>query len=133
MALETGTYISDLVATNPTSADAKSQGDDHLRLIKSALKNTFTAITGAVTATQAEINRLSGLLSTTEELNILHGLTKTTAELNDATTKTYVDSVAMSTALPGQSGNAGKFVTTNGTLASWQDLTPTLHAVALYF
>ena len=133
MALETGTYISDLVVTNPTSADAKSQGDDHLRLIKSALKNTFTAITGTVTATQAEINRLSGLLSTTAELNILHGVTKTTAELNDATTKTYVDSVAMSTALPGQSGNAGKFVATNGTLASWQDLTPTLHAIALYF
>lgn len=133
MALETGTYISDLVVTNPTAADAKSQGDDHLRLIKSALKNTFTAITGAITVTQIEINKLSGLLSTTAELNILHGVTKTTAELNDAATKTYVDSVAMSTALPGQAGNAGKVITTNGSLASWQDLTPQLHAVALYF
>ena len=33
MALETGTYISDLVATNPVASDAKSQGDDHIRLI----------------------------------------------------------------------------------------------------
>lgn len=42
MALESGTYVSDLVPTNPSgAADPKSQGDDHLRLIKSVLKNTF--------------------------------------------------------------------------------------------
>jgi hypothetical protein len=34
MALETGSYPSDFVLTNPTSGDPKSQGDDHLRLIK---------------------------------------------------------------------------------------------------
>ena len=33
MGLETATYISQLVATNPTSSDPVSQGDDHLRLI----------------------------------------------------------------------------------------------------
>lgn len=41
----------------------------------------------------------------------------------DLTTKDYVDSLvtatAFSSALPTQSGNAGKFVTTNGTSASW--------------
>jgi len=41
MALETGTYISDLTATNPTATDPKSEGDDHLRLIKSTIKATF--------------------------------------------------------------------------------------------
>lgn len=41
MGLETGTYISDLVTTNPISGDSKSVGDDHLRLIKSVLKTTF--------------------------------------------------------------------------------------------
>lgn len=41
MGLETGTYISDLVTTNPISTDAKSVGDDHLRLLKSVLKTTF--------------------------------------------------------------------------------------------
>ena len=133
MALETGTYISDLVVTNPTAADAKSQGDDHLRLIKSAIKNTFTAITGAITATHIEINKLSGLLSTTAELNKLSGVTRTTADINDLATQTYVAGIAMSTALPGQAGNAGKVIKTDGTIASWQDLTPQLHAVALYF
>lgn len=39
MALETGTLPADLVVTNPTSGDPKSQGDDHLRLIKVAVKN----------------------------------------------------------------------------------------------
>ena len=42
MGLETGTYISDLVTTNPVGAtDFKSEGDNHLRLIKSVLKATF--------------------------------------------------------------------------------------------
>ena len=42
MALETGTFVDDLVTSNPVGAtDLKSQGDDHLRLIKTTLKNTF--------------------------------------------------------------------------------------------
>lgn len=42
MGLETGTYVDDLVTTNPVgTSDPKSQGDDHLRLIKSVLKATF--------------------------------------------------------------------------------------------
>lgn len=38
----------------------------------------------------------------------------------DAASMRYVLDTAMSTALPNQSGNAGKFVTTNGTTASFQ-------------
>lgn len=41
MGLETGTYVSDLVATNPLSSDLRSVGDDHLRLIKSVAKATL--------------------------------------------------------------------------------------------
>lgn len=41
----------------------------------------------------------------------------------DASTKKYVDDTAFAsiTNLPGQAGNAGKFLTTNGTSASWGD------------
>lgn len=61
MGLETGTYISDLVATNPVGAtDPKSQGDDHIRLLKSTIKATFPSITGAVTPTHTELNLLAG-------------------------------------------------------------------------
>lgn len=57
MGLEAATYINGLVSTNPIGAsDAKSQGDDHIRLIKSVLKATFPNITGAVTKTQTQLN-----------------------------------------------------------------------------
>ncbi len=82
MGLETGTYISDLVATNPAGSDHLSQGDDHIRLLKSTVTTTFPSVTGAVTATQAELNLLDGVTATTAELNILDGVTATTAELN---------------------------------------------------
>ena len=41
MGLESGTYVTDLVTTNPASGDTKSAGDDHLRLVKTVLKNSF--------------------------------------------------------------------------------------------
>ena len=37
MGLETGTYISSLNSANPTTSDNKTEGDDHLRLIKSTI------------------------------------------------------------------------------------------------
>jgi len=39
MPLESGTTIADLNASWPTGGDPKSEGDDHLRLIKTVLKN----------------------------------------------------------------------------------------------
>ena len=39
MGLETATKPSELVLTNPTSSDLRTQGDDHLRLIKTVLQN----------------------------------------------------------------------------------------------
>ena len=63
MALESTTYINGLVATNPTGTDPKSQGDDHIRLVKSAIKNTFPGVTGEVTATHTELNYTDGVTS----------------------------------------------------------------------
>lgn len=48
MALETGNYVGDLTVTNPAATDVKSQGDDHLRLIKTALRQSFPGFAGAV-------------------------------------------------------------------------------------
>lgn len=62
MGLETATYIADLVATNPVGAsDFVSQGDDHIRLIKSALQATFPNANGAVNFTPAQANLLASL------------------------------------------------------------------------
>lgn len=51
MALETGDYIANLVATNPAAADPKAQGDDHLRLIKAALLQCFAGFSGSILIT----------------------------------------------------------------------------------
>lgn len=56
MPLESATYISDLNVGNPASTDSVAQADDHIRLIKAAIKQTFPNITGPVTATQAALN-----------------------------------------------------------------------------
>lgn len=53
MGLETATYISSLVTTNPVSEDGVDEGDDHLRLIKSVLQNTLTGVI-VLTGTEAQ-------------------------------------------------------------------------------
>jgi hypothetical protein len=41
MPIEVATYLSSLNSSNPAGSDAKSQGDDHIRLLKAVLKSTF--------------------------------------------------------------------------------------------
>ena len=93
MALETGTYISDLNPSNPVSTDGLAQADDHLRLLKSTLQATLPGLTGAVTSTHTELNLLDGATVTTAEINVLDGVTATTAELNilDGVTSTAAE------------------------------------------
>ena len=78
MALETATYIDGLNTSNPASTDGLSQADDHLRLIKSTLKSTFANIDAAVTATEDDLNILTGAAAagvTSAELQHLNGVT----------------------------------------------------------
>jgi len=57
MPLESATYLSQLNASNPLASDGVQQGDDHLRLIKAALQNTFENFTDApLTSTQAQLD-----------------------------------------------------------------------------
>lgn len=72
MALESASYITQLVDTNPASTDLVGQGDDHIRMVKTVLKNSFPG-----TSTQAII--------------------------------------------PDPTGNAGKYLTTDGTNNAWSD------------
>ena len=51
------TYIDGLEVANPTTGDPRSEGDDHIRGIKNAVKGTFpNIVAAAVTATAAELN-----------------------------------------------------------------------------
>jgi hypothetical protein len=65
MPLETSNNIAGLVATWPLSGDFVSEGDNHLNLIKSVLKQQFPGANGQgfdtpITATETEINYLGG-------------------------------------------------------------------------
>lgn len=82
MGLETGVnFIDDLVATNPLAGDDPSEGDDHIRAIKTAVQGSFTSLgSAAVTKTAAEINDL------VEQTNpVLNGTITGTAFLDDDT------------------------------------------------
>ena len=62
MGLETASYISQLVDTNPVVGDPVGEGDDHLRLIKTVLQTQFPNLTAAaVTSNVTELNLLDGV------------------------------------------------------------------------
>lgn len=217
MAVETALYPSQLNTNWPTAADMVSEGDDHLRLIKTVDKTTWPNVAGAVSASHIELNYLVGVTSgiqaqlnakgaiagqtwtgahvysgsiavptltqgtsttgaastafvqnewstrlpnysapitaSSTELNYVAGVTSAIqTQLNtkgaisgqtwtgthdfsggsitvptmgaadnstNAASTAFVQSKAFATALPNQTGNAGKFVTTDGSVASW--------------
>jgi hypothetical protein len=132
MALETATYTSDLVSTNPTSSDAKSQGDDHIRLLKATIKATFPNVSGAMTATHTQLNTVPNLAPIASPT--FTGVPAApTATLGTSTTQlattAFVQAAALAASgVPSQSGNNGKFLTTDGSSASWANTGLTLVA-----
>lgn len=65
MALETGTFIDDLVSTNPVSAtDLVRYGADHVRLLKTTIKNSFAGAGGAVLVAAADSGTLNSVILT---------------------------------------------------------------------
>lgn len=56
MALENADFITDLVQSNPTPTDFINEGDDHLRLTKKVLQQSFPNIDGPVNSTPTDLN-----------------------------------------------------------------------------
>ena len=87
MAIEAATYISDLVATNPTSLDQAATSDDHIRLMKAALLATVP-FDGPITASVTSINRVGDLTASAQtQLNDLK-----TGKLNVSATAVFAQS-----------------------------------------
>lgn len=64
MPLETATYITDLVTSNPAHSDGMNNDDAHMRLVKATLKNTFPNFTSAaVNSTQAQLDAAAALVT----------------------------------------------------------------------
>lgn len=141
MTVETASYISQLDATLPLPGDKKREGDNHLRLVKTVLKTQFPNFgTAAMTATTTELNYVVGVTSGIQaQINTkaakagdtysgAHDFTgaaptvptSTAGDSSAAAASTaFVAGAAFSAALPGQAGNAGRTVRTDGTSASW--------------
>ena len=142
MALETATTINQLVATNPPDSDPKAQGAGQLRLIKGAIQGTWPNVAGAITPTHTELNYMAGVTSSVQGQLAAEIFARTAAVAlkadksgatftgtvllpaqganpAEAARKDYVDAAAFASSLPGQAGNSGKLITTNGAAASW--------------
>tara|TARA_R110002020_G_scaffold131776_1_gene294484 strand:+ start:69 stop:557 length:489 start_codon:yes stop_codon:yes gene_type:complete len=59
MTVESASFISQLSTSNPAAGDNISEGDDHIRLVKTVLKTQFPNLaTTAVNPTSAQLNKL---------------------------------------------------------------------------
>jgi hypothetical protein len=100
--VESVTYIDDLNTTYPAAGDAKSEGDDHLRNIKTAIKNTFPNIDAAVTPTDTELNYVAGVTSAIQT-QLTARATAANPALTGAATFTLSDEI-------GQIGRLGFYI-----------------------
>lgn len=88
MGLETPTFINDLTVTNPVSSDPKGQGDDHIRNLKTALKNTFPNASKAYSFPDAATKSTNFTILSTEQRRLF--LVDTTGGQVTATLPTLV-------------------------------------------
>lgn len=69
MPLETSAFLSGLTASWPIASDPKSQGDDHLRLIKNVLQSTFPSADRAFYFPKTEAASANLTLDATDQNN----------------------------------------------------------------
>lgn len=80
MGLESATYLQSLNVAYPEGSDLQSQGDDHIRLIKSAVKNTFPDATKAFYFPKVSAEKTSNFsISLPEDDNTLFPVDATSA------------------------------------------------------
>jgi hypothetical protein len=107
MPVELVSYVSDLNPNSPSSSEDVSEGDDHLRAIKGALKATFPSIAGPVTPSHVILNGLDGRIKRFEDAFLSSNQIKANSDLDlnshklinvaspsnptDVATKSYVD------------------------------------------
>ncbi len=56
MPIESASFVNQLNQAYPAATDGVKEGDDHIRLVKKVLKDTFPNVGAAVTKTAAELN-----------------------------------------------------------------------------
>ena len=103
MALESATYISQLVDTNPAGSDVISQGDDHLRLIKKVVQDSLPDVdqvaTTIITKATAPTTQIKGTIWYDTATNLL--------KINTASTASTPVWVTVNAGAPWASGTFG--------------------------
>ena len=121
MGLESATYISQLVDTNPAGSDVISQGDDHIRLIKKVVQDSLPDVdqvaTTIITKATAPTTQIKGTIWYDTSANLLKINTASTA--SSPVWVTINAGAPWASEIPSQTGNNGKYLTTDGSSASW--------------
>lgn len=115
-----GQVMTDLnaIASNVNANAAKSGVNSDITQLTS-----LTSITSSVNLSNATFNGAQIIGSTIDSTTT--GVTQPVGtNTNQLATMAALAQAALTTALPDQSGHAGLFVSTNGTIASWQPATP---------
>ena len=128
MTIETATHVSDLNTSYPAAGDPKSEGDDHIRLIKTVIKtdvSTISASLSTVTAGNANVSTSLGNVSTS--------LGNVSTSLTAVSSATNVASSAASTAQSGVTSVATSLSTTTSTVSAVSSTVAGLGGGALTF
>lgn len=138
----TGAHVFSGSVAVPTLAQGTSTtGAASTAFVQNEWSTRLPNYTGPITASTAELNRMVGVTSGvqaqinskatktgdtyagTHDFSGATSVTAPTRTTGDATsnvaTTAFVAATAFSSALPGQAGNAGRVLSTNGTVASW--------------
>jgi len=138
----TGAHIFSGSIAVPTLAQGTSTtGAASAAFVQNEWTTRLPNYTGPITASTTELNRMVGVTSGvqgqlnargliagqvwggTHDFSSATSVTAPTMTVGDASnnvaTTAFVSATAFSSALPGQAGNAGRVLTTNGTSASW--------------
>ena len=123
MTVESATYISGLVPAYPPGSDSISEGDDHLRLLKTVLQGTFpnanAAINGIHTGGSEPSAKTAGTIwydttTSNKVLKIYNGSSFVTLPISPEVAFKLMGATNVGWVLPTADGIADQFLTTDG-------------------
>lgn len=129
MTVESATYISQLDNSYPAQSDSRTEGDDHIRLIKTTLENSFPNFeNAAVTSTEAELNYVNvATLGTVEASKAVTADSSGNINFNNGDmTNVDINSGAIDgTTIGAASAAAGTFTTMTATTGTFTTMNAT--------
>ena len=111
-----------------SSQSSSSQDKEEASLVQAGFDKlpTPTGFPNALVKVKADESGLDVSVVEVTSAGEITGITKLTVpeptDTTDAVSRQYADNLVFSVVLPSQTGNAGKIVKTNGTLATWEPL-----------